>query len=609
MRFRRSPGLSSLLTSLGLRWSLGLLVSTLAGLAGGGVPAHAQTKIPQINAPWTYPPKFRGVHVVITHTAAARAGVVGLVALAPGQNVLNVNVGTQILDPVWNNITVLPDAVFALRNWDDPTWVRIPVEQSGKKWKVGQPTPTIYKKVYASSDNGRENKYFPRPVFLGLREVSPEGLLLIDVLDDSGQPVATLDRILRPTEGPKGPAGNVKGKSLDAGLDMLSENVLAARFRDELGNELLGLMDRRGAFLGPPLANVRTFAPPYRYYEMPYAHYAVPLDAAATRFMPLRLDGTMPIETSPIKGYIPVNILRLRNLINGWLKEYDENGVSIWGWCTPDLEEQTGAIWRTVREYRPSNAHWYLLGQLRDGTWMVYERRTIERKSGADVTMPEALLPKPAATEQAAIDGIFGALQARHNKATQAALAQMTSTATPSDGRVTAVSLAAEIPSLRLDAMALDTALYKGDWIEARHLASRIGGDFAVLYHLAHGNRGGAPYPGFWYQLSVQARHPKLKAEAYARYEARDAELRRQHSADIASIALAKQAREGREASAREAARRWMLTTGAEQAALAAAKPSEAARAQAVQTYMQNFDRYVRGQQSWEPPKPTGFAK
>lgn len=590
----------------------GTLFSTrvlAAGIFGSVlISAHAQTRIPQVSVHSPGTPKFRGELVTLTHTAAARAGLKGLVALGPGQNVLNVNVGTQLLDPEWSDIVVTPDAIFAQRRWDDPVYVKIPVERSAKTWKVGKPIPTIYKKVYASSDNGRENRYFPRPVWLGLREVSAEGLLLIDVLDDSGQPVATLDRILPPTQGPKGPAGNVKGKSLDAGLDMLSEQVLAARFRDELGNELLGIMDRRGTFLGPPLANVRAFTPPYRYYEAPYVHYAVPLNPEATRFIPLRLDGTMPIETSATRGYIPINIPRLRDNINGWLKEYEEGGVSYWGWCSTDLEEQTGPIWRVVREHRPPNSPWYLLGQLRDGTWMVYADRRIARKSGAEVSMPEALLPKSVATDQAAIAGIFDALNARAKKVTEAALAQMTATSTPSNGRVTATSLVADIPSMRLDAMALDDALYKGDWIEARHIANRHGGDFAVLYHLAHGNRGGAPYPGFWYQLSAQARHPRLKAEAYARYEARDAELRRQHSADIASIAAAKQMKEGREAAAREATRRWMLTTGAEQA-FSAGKPSDADRAKAVQSYMQSFDRYIRGQQSWEPPKPSGFAK
>lgn len=591
----------------GRLWIVAACRVILAGVAASA--AQAQTRIPQINAPWTYPPTFRGVQVVVTHIAAARAGPKGLVALAPGQSVINVNAGTQILDPEWSDIAVLPDALFGRRKWDDPTWVQLPAQQTGKTWKVGKPVPTIYKKVYASSDNGRENKYLARPVWLGLREESADGLLLIDVLDDSGRPVATLDRIVRPTDGPKGPAGNVKGKSLDAGLDMLSENVLAAKFRDDFGNEVLGLMDRRGAFLGPPLANVRTFMPPYRYHEAPYSYYAAPLNPEATRFMPLRVDGTMPIEASPIKGYVPVNVWKIRNNLNAWMKEYDENGVSYWGWCAADLEEQTGPIWRSIREHRPAGSQPHFLGQLRDGTWMAYALQTVARKNGAEVTLLDALLPAPAATERAAIDGIFPALNARAKKAHEAVLAQMPPAPSSTDGRVTASILAAQIPSLRRDAMALDTAIDTGDWIEARHLATRIGGDFAVLYHLAHGNRGGAPYPGFWYQLSVQARHPKLKAEAYARYESRDAELRRQHSADIASIAAAKQAREGREAAAREAARRWMLTTGAEQAALAAAKPSEAARAKAVETYMQNFDRYTRGQQSWEPPKPVGFAK
>lgn len=365
-------------------------------------------------------------------------------------------------------------------------------------------------------------------------------------------------------------------------------------------------MDRRGNFLGPPVANVRTFLPVSQFGNKPRL-FAVPLYTEGKRYLPLRPDGTFPIEPKPIKGYIPfVKWKVMPDNLHGWLKEYDENGTIYLGWVSVEMEKETGPIWRSFAREDSGSSREHFVAELREGGWTIYAPVVTVLKNGISLIMPEPLLETPSPTAKAA--------SAQSNIIDKRAFEKWKNA--PENNRradsgrfyVSAQDLAEGSPRLQLRAMALEAAIGARDWIEAKSIASGLGGDYLTRYYLAGGDRGGGFGAAFWYQLAVQTQNPKLKAEAMAQYEQKADAAQVASAVAIADHDARVNAARAQEYADRESAKRWLLSGGGEKM-LTSAGPSSTDRAKATEAYMQSFDRYLRGQQAWEPPKLTHMGK
>lgn len=564
----------------------------LAGFGGLCATALAALKIPQKEAADHPRPLYKGAKVVVSEaTQQGLLGSKGLVAIDPAQPGLGN--GQQILDPAWTTIVITPNKIFASKGYPG-RFSYLPIEKRGKKWIVGKPEPTPYI-VMGAARLHRANAYPERPVWLGVRARGETNL--VDILDDDGNPVATLDGVVPDSS------------NRTDGVFMLSEFTLGAWFLDDQGNKVFGVMNRQGTFLSPPIVGLVEFTPSYDYHEAPFQVRAVPLSGGNDRYLPLRLDGTFPLESRPIKSYTPLNP-KNKTRIDAWLKEFDEGGVSYWGWCSLDLDQETGPIWRSIEKRQWSQTGSYYLAQMRDGRWMPYaaERVVIKRGGGAYL-MPDPLLKEPVATAEAAHNSVSRVMHER--------LMQRLKTAPEFNQRVSgaryyvsAADLAAENPAVALKAAELEACLSAGDWSRARSLAQELGGDYMTRYYLAGGRDNGYLPTShvFWYQLAAQTLHPKLRAEAEAKATRLAEAHQREWKENMAAYWAQKDLENKRIAEAEAGRKAWLLAGGGIELP-SDRKPSYAERDRAVQQYMSSFDRYARGQQAWEPARPSILKK
>ncbi|HRE80798.1 MAG TPA: hypothetical protein PLN52_07105 [Opitutaceae bacterium] len=554
--------------------------------------ALAALSIPQKEADAQPRPLYKGNALVVSEaTQPDKLGSEGLVALDPTKP--GIGNGQQILDPAWTTIVITPNKIFASKGYPG-TFSYLPIEKRGKKWVVGKPEPTPY--VIMEAAKLHKARAFPeKPVWLGVRVRGETNT--VDILDDAGNPVATLDGIV--------PDG---GMQTD-GVFMLSEHTLGAWFTDDVGNQVFGVMNRQGVFLSPPIVGLVEFNPSYDYYQPPFQVRAVPLSGQPDRYLPLRLDGTFPLETRPVKGYMPLNP-KNKKVIDAWLKEFDENGVSYWGWCSLDLDQETGPIWRSIEKRMWSTTSSYYLAQMRDGRWMPYlAERIVIKKGGGAYQMPDPLLKEPVASADEAHNAVGKVMHERLMNRLKTA-PEFNRRVSGSRYYVSASDLAAENPAVALKAASLDACLSAGDWIGARELAQELGGDYMTRYYLAGGRDNGYLPTShvFWYQLAAQTLHPKLRAEAEAKANSLAEAHQREWKANMAGYWAQKDLENKRAAEAQAGRKAWLLAGGgitlpSEQ------KPTYAERDRAAQQYMTSFDRYSRGQQTWEPARPSILNK
>lgn len=490
----------------------------------------------------------------------------------------------QVLAPEWADIVITPTVLFGKRERSNATYVRIPIEKTKKGWKSGAPVPTPYVEIrpahQPSFTTGQNH------VWLGVRP-GEDALVAVDVLDEEMNPTATLSRL---------------AKDFPTGVAQFSDTTIGGFFVDEAGDKVLGILDRSGAFVAPPLPKVTQFKPSSDYHAPPYFLFAVPLDEEGVRWRPLRPDGTIPIEPTPVKGHHKLH--PKTEFIHAWIKEYDEDGASMWGWTTPDLATETGPVWRSIVKREAPHAHY--LAQLRDGTWMAYVLE--EKKLGRGVTafMPAALLETPMPTAESvtgvAIIQAFGRRQLEVLKRPE-----HNQRAAPAPWRwyLSASDLATRTELEKIDAAQLERAVQRKDWSAAENYARGLGGDHWVFFHVAQVNYTNRPFgtSAFWHQLAAQAQDAKLRNEATAIAE-KQAYDERLAEAEFRRYRVWQEGQESLRASQATAGLKAWLLAGGGMTMPSAAQPSYAERSAATQRYMTAFDNYQRGRQTWKPAAP-----
>lgn len=538
---------------------------------------------------------FRGERVQITvqceHPARGTSSAWGLSTGEHGTCMTReknrMSAENQVVAPEWATLIVTTTQIYGKRSLDEKTYWHLPVEKSKQGWRADEPVATPYLRIERAFKTGIVRSQ--DPVWLGIRPPAEDGSLAVDVLDREGKATVTLTRLAR---------------DFETGVAQLSETTLAAFIFDEEGSKVLGVMDRDGRFMAPPLPNVRRFAPSHLYGKPPYFIFAVPLDDKGERFLPLRPDGSVRIEPNPVKAYHTIQPKPFN--ISAWIKEYDEDGVSLWGWTTPDLATETGPVWRSIVRRVLGVTEPHYLAQLRDGTWMAYRLEAVKLDQGVEAMMPVALLKAPVATA-AEIDGpaiikAHGELQLEilkrpeHNRRVAAGSYRW---------QMNATDLAAETARDKDNAEQLNKAVHEKNWERAERYARELGGDHWVYFHVGvvnytHKIRGDST---FWSQLAAQARNESLrtaaseiaKKQAYQEMLVRQ-EFQRERVRQEGQASL-------RAAQATAGLKAWLLSGGG-MTLPSEAKPSYAERNATTQRYMTEFDRYLRGRQTWKPATP-----
>lgn len=118
--------------------------------------------------------------------------------------------------------------------------------------------------------------------------------------------------------------------------------------------------------------------------EMNGGVLAVPTTLEFARYIPILPDGTLKVEAFPTKGYVPDYALEKKPWVPyqvpGWIKEYITPDGPRFGWSDLNLTKETGPLWRSIEWFDNSSFNREaptrsVLGQLSDGTWMMYSLR------------------------------------------------------------------------------------------------------------------------------------------------------------------------------------------------------------------------------------------
>ncbi len=267
--------------------------------------------------------------------------------------------------------------LFGRRFGADNTIWEIPLTRRGKNLKLGKPVATAYTDLVFGS------------TCCGIRQQTT-----VDWFDSDGELVTTIHNA-RSTPSPYGSVFSV---------DMIDPN----------GIPVVAILDDKGQLVSPLLPEIKRFIHAKSRSSGGFSEYpvfAVPLNPEKTRFLPINDQGQVPTDVYKIRGYYP-NRLGLPAtgepgpvtsgplLWKGWLKEYElEDGLA-YGWVSEDLKTETGIVWRSIREIAPDSPG--IIGQLLDGTWMVYTFAAPSlRTEGHPYHQP--LLDAPAANREDAL--------------------------------------------------------------------------------------------------------------------------------------------------------------------------------------------------------------
>lgn len=497
----------------------------------------------------------------------------------------------QIIAPEWGAIVVTTSQVYVKRRWDDKTYLRIPVEKTKQGWKAGAPVPTPYVKIARAFKAGN----FPAqdPVFLGIWPDAEDKTLIVDLIDRDGRATVTLSRLTN---------------DFETGVTQLSETTLATYVLDDVGNKVLGLMDRDGRFLAPPLPNVKQFQPASIFIKPPYYIFAVPLDDKGERYLPLQPDGTVRIEPKPVKAY---HVIQPKPFsISAWIKEYDDNGASLWGWASPDLATETGPIWRSIKLRAVGVTTPHYLVQHLDGTWMAYHPQIVKAEKGYEVMSPEPLLKKPMATAEE-ITGII-IIKAWGDR-------QLEELKKPEHNRyvsqgyrwyLTGSDLKAGSEQEKIQSDLMDKAIAARDWSTAESYAANLGGDHWVLFHVSEASATNkiVGHSTFWNQLAAQAKTDRLRTAARDIAKKQEEKEAAEREAFRRQLVWEQDQANLRASQATAGLKAWLLSGGG-MTMPSAAKPSYAEQSAATLRYMTEFDNYQRGRQDWKPAAPSHMMK
>lgn len=261
----------------------------------------------------------------------------------------------------------------------DKTLWEIPLVRKGKDLKLGKPIATNYTTISMGS------------TCCGIQK---EGS--IDWFDSDGEVIVTLYNALTPPR----PYGS----------------VYSVELRDPSGIPVLAMMDGKGQLISPLLPEVKQFIYTKTRSDGGWSEYpilTVPVDKAKNLFLPINDQGQLPTDALKVRGYYPSiafpplgtadsPFIGARTvLVGGWLKEYDLEGSAAYGWVSEDLKRETGPVWRSMHNL-PAPYPECMVGELLDGTWMVY-RLAQWKQRDAGLPRHEPMLPEPAPSRDEAL--------------------------------------------------------------------------------------------------------------------------------------------------------------------------------------------------------------
>ena len=282
-----------------------------------------------------------------------------------------------LLKDEWQDLWVVGGRRLFGKEVDKTIW-EIPLSRKGKDLKLGKPVATNYTTISMGSTCCGVHK---------------EGA--IDWFDSDGEVIITLYNALT-TPSPYG-------------------SVYSVWLRDPSGIPVLAMMDGKGQLISPLLPEVKQYIYAKARSDGGWSDYplfAVPLNAEKTRFLPINDQGQLPTDAIKVRGYYPNRTAMPATgepepitsgpplLWKGWLKEYElEEGLA-YGWVSEDLKTETGIVWRSIRDITTDSPG--MIGQLLDGTWMVYTTAaTGLRSAGHPYHHP--LLDAPTTTREEAV--------------------------------------------------------------------------------------------------------------------------------------------------------------------------------------------------------------
>ena len=290
---------------------------------------------------------------------------------AVGKNVL--------LKDEWEDLWLVGGRrLFGKLSGDRKTVWEIPLARKGKDLKLGKPVATNYTTISMGST---------------CCGVQKEGA--IDWFDSDGEVIVTLYNALTPPR----PYGS----------------VYSVELRDPSGIPVLAMMDGKGQLVSPLLPEVKQYIYAKTRSDGGWSDYplfAVPLNAEKTRFLPINDQGQLPTDAIKVRGYYPNRTAMPatgepepitsgpRVLWKGWLKEYELEEGFAYGWVSEDLKTETGIVWRSIRDITTDSPG--MIGQLLDGTWMVYTTAATSLRS-AGHPHHHPLLEAPTATREEAV--------------------------------------------------------------------------------------------------------------------------------------------------------------------------------------------------------------
>lgn len=352
-----------------------------------GLPTHTDFDyLPGVKQPpkgGPYPPRYYGIQQT-------------------GDGKTNFRKWKRVLATEWHQLWLLSGRrVFGRKvgeKDDAPLW-EIPVSRKGNELKFGKPIPTPYVDIMISPERPTVGIRSIKIIEVPSDHPSNKGQLVVDNIhvldwfDSDGEVITTLHNVA------------LLGGPVPYG------EVFRVGFMDPSGNSVLGFLDKKGQLTCPLLPEPKQFI--YTKTVNEYPLYTVLVDKEKNLYLPVNEQGQFPTDAIKIRGYYPdiafpppgvadTPFIGSRTvLIDGWLKEYDLEGSLAYGWVSKDLKRETGPVWRSMHRL-PAPYPECMLGELLDGTWMVYKRAHWKQQD-AGLPSHEPMLPEPAPTRDEAL--------------------------------------------------------------------------------------------------------------------------------------------------------------------------------------------------------------
>lgn len=545
----------------------------------------------------------------------------GLVLGTPGTSG-EIKRSDRLLKMEWAEIVPAPPARIYARKGANEPWMEFTVTRKGEGLEVSKPRKTDYVRIEKLRRIGdwRQNAD-AEPAVVGLKAPVVSGAPFDVELIGPDREVTPL---------------RVAAMPLQAG-----PRQVVARLPDDAAGQHWIVVSTDGRTRSQRFAGMVELYPTSGGLTREWRYAAMVI--APGRYHPLLPDGTpVPLETEQpgvkAKAYRSPPGMEWqdqRATLMSWAVEYDVNGTVYLGWASPDLKTHTGPVWKTLRR-EPAmlgagrkdfgraeaarslamNRHDYqdkkyrrevYLGELRDGSWMVYYIAQVTGRYGEEVAMPEPTSDDHAPT----IDGAFANAEpyfagvVRREAAKQAEAAAFTRQIQREWDEARAKVFAewgATKATPEVQAKVWKLAFEKSE-STARELATQLGGDYWIRNEIRARRRTGQAVPAEWLASFAE--------------RASDPEFKRSLLGELQTVQTRQADNERREAERVAEERRKAEIQATEDAAVrrslamyqGLSKPTMTLREWETSSnaYFKALNDYTYGKQDWKPIAPRNL--